>query len=383
MKSGIAIVGASETERLGQILDQSQIGLAADAALRALRDAGLTCKDIDGVATAGESPTGLAHYLGISPTWLDGTGVGGCSFMLHLRHASAAIAAGLCKTVLVVHAESGKSRVAHTPLPWPPAPASLSGQFEAPFGAISSPTLFTVPALRYLHRYGLGREALAHVVVAQRKWAALNPRALHRDPMTVSDVLAAKTIAYPFTLPMCCPLTDGGGALVLVAADRAPAFPSRPVYVRGAGESAESPMVSQMTDMTSSRAFRDSGRLAFESAGITHGDVDHVMLYDAFAHLPLYGLEDLGFCKPGEAAGFIADGHTSPGGNLPVNTNGGGLCYTHTGMYGMFALQESVRQVRGTAPAQQRTVDIAVCHGVGGMFATAGTVVLGSQPARS
>lgn len=382
MSAGIAIVGASETARLGDIPDQSQIALAAEAALRALQDAGLGARDVDGIATAGESPTALAHYLGLSPTWLDGTGVGGCSFMLHVRHASAAIAAGLCKTVLVVHAESGRSRVASTPLPWPPAPGSLAGQFEAPFGAVSSPTMFTVPALRYLHRHGLGREALAHVVVAQRKWAALNPRALHRALMTVPEVLAARTIAYPFTLPMCCPLTDGGGALVLVAASRALAFPSRPVYVLGTGESAESPMVSQMADMSSSRAFRESGRLAFDSAGITQRDVDHLMLYDAFAHLPLYGLEDLGFCKPGEAAGFIADGHTSPGGSLPMNTNGGGLCYTHSGMYGMFALQESVRQVRGTAPAQQGPVDISVCHGVGGMFATAGTIVLGSRPAR-
>ncbi|MBW9107430.1 thiolase C-terminal domain-containing protein [Paraburkholderia phenoliruptrix] len=379
MKPRIAIVGASETAHLGQIPNQSQIGLSADAALRALSDAGLTARDIDGIATAGESPSMLAHYLGVKSAWLDGTAVGGCSFMLHVRHATAAIAAGLCKTVLVVHAESGRSRIASPPLPWPPPPGSLPGQFEAPYGAISSPTMFTVPVLRYLKRHGLTREALGEVVVAQRKWAALNPRALHKEPMSVADVLGAREIAYPFTLPMCCPLTDGGGALVLVAAERAADFPNKPVYVYGTGESAESPMISQMADLTSSRAFRDSGKAAFESAGIMHSDVDHVMIYDAFAHLPLYGLEDLGFCKPGEAAGFIAEGNTSPGGRLPVNTNGGGLCYTHSGMYGMFALQESVRQVRGTAPAQQGEVNISVCHGVGGMFATAGTIVLGSQ----
>lgn len=137
-------------------------------------------------------------------------------------------------------------------------------------------------------------------------------------------------------------------------------------------------MVSQMEDFTSSRAFRTSGRLAFESAGITHADVDHLMIYDAFAHVPLYGLEALGFVKPGEAAGFIADGHTAPGGRLPMNTNGGGINYMHSGMYGMYALQEAVRQMRGTAPegAQVRDARISVVQGVGGMFGTAGTVIL-------
>ena len=139
-------------------------------------------------------------------------------------------------------------------------------------------------------------------------------------------------------------------------------------------------MVSQMEDFTTSRAFRVSGRAAFAEAGIRHDDVDHLMIYDAFAHLPIYGLEDLGFVPRGEAGRFIWDGNTAPGGKLPLNTNGGGLSYTHTGMYGMFALQESVRQVRGSAPAQVPDVHISVAHGVGGMFAAAGTVVLADAP---
>jgi acetyl-CoA acetyltransferase len=103
------------------------------------------------------------------------------------------------------------------------------------------------------------------------------------------------------------------------------------------------------------------------------------MIYDAFAHLPIYGLEDLGFCKPGEAGGFIEARNTAPGGKLPMNTNGGGLSYTHTGMYGMFALQESVRQMRGTAAAQVAGAKLSVCHGVGGMFGASGTVVFTNQ----
>jgi acetyl-CoA acetyltransferase len=175
---------------------------------------------------------------------------------------------------------------------------------------------------------------------------------------------------------MCCLVTDGGGALILTSADRAKDFPQKTVYILGSGESVEAPMISQMEDFTSSRAFRVAGKLAFDSAGIRHADVDHLMIYDAFAHLPLYGLEDLGFVGRGEAAAFIAERNTAPGGKLPLNTNGGGLSYTHTGMYGMFALQESVRQVRGTAPAQVKDVHVAVSHGVGGMFAASGTIVM-------
>src|SRR5213082_871668 len=369
----IAIVGAAETTRLGVIPDMSQIGLHADAALNAMTDCGLTPKDIDGVATAGETPTTVAHYLGITPRWVDGTAVGGCSFMIHVRHAAAALESGLCKTVLITHGESGRSGVARSR----PAvsPGSLQGRFELPYGPMGPPTLFTIPVLRYMKTYGTTEEQLAMVAVVQREWAAKNPRATFKDPVTVEDVLASRMIAYPFRLLMCCLVTDGGGALILTRADRARDFPQKPVYLLGTGESVETPMVSQMEDFTSSKAFRVSGKKAFDEAGVTHADVDHLMIYDAFAHLPLYGLEDLGFVKPGEAADFIKERNTAIGGKLPMNTNGGGLSYMHSGMYGMYALQESVRQMRGIAPAQVKDAKISVCHGVGGMFAASGTIV--------
>jgi acetyl-CoA acetyltransferase len=378
MKPGsIAIVGAAETSELGVIPHMSQIQLHADAAFNALRDAGLKPSDIDGVACAGEVPTNVAHYLGIEPRWVDGTAVGGCSFMLHVRHAAGAISAGLCRTVLITHGESGRSRIGATPRTI--LPASLQGQFEAPFGIMGPPTMFTLPVLRYMKTYGIGEEQLAMVAVVQREWAARNPRAMMKEPIGVQDVLGSRMIAYPFRLLMCCLVTDGGGALVLTGAERAPDFPQQPVYILGSGESVETPLISQMQDFTSSRAFRVAGKEAFESAGIVAADVDHLMIYDAFAHLPLYGLEDLGFVPRGEAAAFIAERHTAPGGKLPLNTNGGGLSYTHTGMYGMFALQESVRQVRGTAAAQVHDVQISVCHGVGGMFAASGTIVMADR----
>ena len=373
----VAVVGAAETTKMGRIPDMSVIGLHADAALNALADCGLKASDIDGVATAGVSPVELAHYLGIKPTYADGTSVGGCSFMLHVRHAAAAINEGLATTILITHGESGRSRVGAGG--FGRSPSSMAGQFEMPYGPAGPPTMFTVPVLRYLKTYGYTVEDLANVAVIQREWAALNPRASFKDPLSVDDVLNADMIAWPFTKLMCCLVTDGGGALILTSAERAKDFPQKPVYILGTGESVETPMVSQMYDFNSSTAFRISGKKAFDEARITPADVDHLMIYDAFAHLPMYGLEDLGFVKPGEAAGFIKDRNTAIGGKLPVNTNGGGLSYMHSGMYGMYALQESVRQLRGTAAAQVPNVKVSVSQGVGGMFAAAGTVIFGNE----
>ena len=371
--TGVAIVGAAETTEMGKLPGISQLQLHADAALNAFADTGLTAKDIDGVATAGHDPVEIAHYLGITPEWVDGTSVGGCSFIVHVRHAVGAIKAGLCKTVLITHGESGRHMIGKHPALFP---SQFPMQFELPYGVGGPPTRFTIPVLRMMKETGLTEEQLAMVAVVQREWAGFHPRATFRDPITVDDVLNSRMIAYPFRLLMCCLVTDGGGALILTAADRAKDFPAKPVYVRGTGEGAEAPLISQMEDFTSSKAFRVSGRRAFEDAGISHGDVDHLMIYDAFAHLPIYGLEDLGFVGRGEAGAFIADGNTRPGGKLPLNTNGGGLSYMHSGMYGMYALQEGVRQMRGTSPAQVEGAEISVVHGVGGMFHAAGTMVL-------
>ena len=378
IRGKVAIVGAEETTRLGVIPDMSAIELHADAARNAIRDAGLTNKDIDGVACAGQSPVAMAHYLGITPKFLDGTVVGGCSFMLHVRHAAAAIAAGMCDTVLVTHGESGKSRVGAGFFRGGDA-SSLQAQFEAPYGPTGAPSMFPIGVLRYMKEYGLTHEQLATVAVVQRQWSSQNPRAMMRDLITVEDVFASRMVAYPMHLFECCLVTDGGGALVLTSAERAKDLPKPPVYVLGTGESSETPMISQMEDFTTSKAFRISGAKAFDEAGVTPADVDHLMVYDAFAHLPIYGLEALGFVGSGEGGAFIEDGNTAPGGKLPMNTNGGGLSYTHTGMYGMFAIQESVRQLRGTAPAQVPDVKISVAQGVGGMFAAAGTLVLSNE----
>jgi acetyl-CoA acetyltransferase len=241
---------------------------------------------------------------------------------------------------------------------------------------------FTVPALRFLHERGMSRTDLAEVVVAQRQWAAGNPRAFRRKPITVDEVLNdSPPVAYPFTRDMCCVVTDGGGALVLTSAERAADLPggSRAVYLLGSGEAVGSPVMSQMAEVDSFAGFRSSSAAAFRSADLTPGDIDHLMCYDAFAHVPLFMLEDMGFVGRGESGAFIASGATRPGGSLPMNTNGGGLAYTHTGMYSMFAMQEAIRQLRGEAAVQVPGVRTSFVQGVGMYFAASASLIFASE----
>ncbi len=272
MKPGeVVVIGAAETD-LGALPHLSELDLRAQAAHRALADAGLALADVDGLTCAVDSPVDVAHYLGIEPTWYDGTSVGGCSFVVHVRHAAAAIAAGLCSTVLVLHGESGRSRVGKPPRPR--HGASMAGQFEAPYGVLGPPTLFTLPALRFMRETGTTHEQLAAVAAVQSRWAAGNPRASRNVERTVAEVLASPLIAYPFHRLECCVVTDGGGALVLTSRERAEArgTPKRPVFLLGSGEATGTPLVSMLDDATSFDAFRRSSRVAFAEAGLSHAD---------------------------------------------------------------------------------------------------------------
>ena len=298
----VAIVGAAETTELGVVPNMSTTQLHIDATVNAIKDCGIDKNQIDGIATT-MNPAILAHYLGIVPRWLDNTSVGGTSFLIQVRHAAAAIAMGMCDTALVAMGQSGRSRVGEVTARIGTTSAatglltdiSYPGQFESIYGTSGPTTLFGMGVLRYMHETGTTHEQLASVAVAQRKWSNQVPRAMMRELITEDDVFNSRMVSYPFHLFECCLVTDGGGAIILTSAERANDFPKKPVYILGTGESAESPIVSQMYDMTSSTAFKVSSHQAFQEAGISHGDVDHLMVYDAFAHLPIYGLEDLGF----------------------------------------------------------------------------------------
>jgi acetyl-CoA acetyltransferase len=378
LRSTVCIVGVDESDEIGTLPHKSQLTLHLEAIDNAVRDAGLKIADVDGIFTAGQhSPALLGEALGISPRYIDGTSVGGCSFIIMVGHALVALHHGLCDVAVVSHGESGRSGVGVTRT----RDTALSGQYEIPYGFGPAPTNFGMLTTRHMHEYGTTLEQWAQVAVSTRKWAALNPKARFRDPLTVEDVLKSRPVCYPFNLLNICLVTDAGGAVVLTRADRAKNCAKKPVYIWGAGEGSEHVSVSQMHLLTFSEATRKSGQKAFAMAGVTHNDFNHIMLYDAFTSGPPIMLESLGFCKPGEGVYFFEEGKSTPGGTLPINTNGGGLSYTHSGMYGIFPIIEAARQLRGECgPRQVPNAKISLVNGMGGMLSAAGTLVLSNEP---
>jgi acetyl-CoA acetyltransferase len=371
------IVGVDESDEIGTLPGKSQLTLHLEAITNAVRDAGLKVSDVDGIFTAGQHPPSLlGEALGVTPRYVDGTTVGGCSFIMMVGHAVAALHHHLCDVAVVSHGESGRSGVGVSPR----RDTSLTGQYEIPFGFGGAPTYFGMITTRHMHEYGTTLEQWAQVAVSTRQWAALNPKARNKEPITVADVLASRPVCYPFNLLNICLVTDAGGAVVLTRADRAKDCAKKPVYVRGAGEATEHVMVTQMRNLTKSESTRLSGEKAFAMAGVGHKDFQHVMLYDAFTSGPPLMLEALGFCKPGEGVSFFEPGRSNPGGSLPINTNGGGLSYTHSGMYGIFPIIEATRQLRGECGARQvPNVRTSLVNGMGGMLSAAGTLVLAND----
>jgi len=377
LSNSVCIVGVDESDEIGTLPHKSQLALHLEAMTNAVRDAGLKISDVDGIFTAGQhSPALLGEALGITPRYVDGTSVGGCSFMILVEHAVAALHHRLCDVAVISHGESGRSGVGVTRA----RDTSISGQYEIPYGFGAAPTYFGLITTRHMHEYGTTLEQWAQVAVSTRAWAALNPKAMYRDPLTIAEVLNARPICYPFTILNICLVTDAGGAVVLTRAERAQDCAKKPVYVRGTGEGTEHVSVTQMKGLPLSAATRISGQRAFAMAGVTHSDFDHIMLYDAFTSGPPIMLESLGFAKPGEGVSFFAEGKSTPGGSLPINTNGGGLSYTHSGMYGVFPIIEATRQQRGECGARQvPNVKLSLVNGMGGMLSAAGTLVLSHE----
>jgi acetyl-CoA acetyltransferase len=308
--------------------------------------------------------------------------VGGSSYELHVEHAAAAIAAGLCDVVVSVYAATPRSdRKRGTGQRFGPAfdgPNPMA-EWEMPYGLRMPMGAYALAASRHMAVYGTTSEQLAQIAVDTRRWASMNPRARYRDPITIDAVLQSPMQASPLHLLDCCLVTDGAGAFVMTSAERARNLAKPPVYVLGAASCGDHQMISTMPDLTTT-AGAVSGPAAFEMAGIKPADVDLLMGYDSFTITALLHLEDLGFCPKGEGGRFVEDGKLGPGGTLPMNTNGGGLSFTHPGQYGMFLLVEAVRQLRGESGERQlEAPSVAVAHGSGGVLSTLGTVVLGTE----
>lgn len=382
MSTGVAFVGAAEAERLWTAPSKSALELHADAAAAALASAHLELRDVDAFFTCGLDfmPSLLvAEYLGVQPTVSGSNSIGGSSFVAHAHEAVRAIASGACEVALITHGETRRSnakrgvatRPAHDD-PWFP-----DWQWERPWGVITPPPAYALAASRHMHLYGTTSEQLAEIAVATRAWAGLNPMAKNREPLTVDDVMGSPWFVYPFHVLDCCLVTDAGGAVVLTSTARARGLDVPMVEVLGSAVHHTHYGVSSMPDLTVTPA-AVSGRLAFEQAGVTPGQVDVAELYDSFTYTVLVTLEDLGFCPKGAGGEFVSGQRTAPGGEFPLNTSGGGLSYTHPGMFGMFLMIEAVRQLRGEAGARQ--VDgatIAAVNGMGGYLSSAATLVLG------
>lgn len=385
LRGQVAIVGVGHAG-LGAAHGYTEMEILAQAAARAVADAGMSMSDIDGLATCSSSATmwsmPVAEYLGLRPRYIEATMLGGSSFVAHLLPSVMALVAGQCDAVLVCYGSTQKTatfgRQAGVK-----ARALLDPQpFEQPYEPISPITSYALAAARHMHEYGTTRRHLAEVAVAARQWAQLNPEAAMRDALTIDDVMGARMVSDPLSVRDCCLVTDGAGAYVMVRADRARDLPQPPVYVLGSATAVWNRQISCMADLTVTAA-AESGQRAFDMAGLSVADVDVVELYDAFTINTLLFLEDLGFCGKGEGGSFVQDGGIAPGGRLPVNTNGGGLSCVHPGMYGIFLIIEAVRQLRAQAGDRQVPgADIALVHSNGGTLSSQSTALLGGPSTR-
>ena len=379
-RGAAAVVGVADAVSPTGQLDLRGRALEAQMVKEALDDAGLTLADIDGVCHH-QSSMAFAEYLGIQARFTDSTMTGGSVFEVYLEHAAAAIAAGVAECILVVFAQTPRADRAAGDfgLPGRPMPVAPMLEWETPYGLQMPKGGYALAADRHMHTYGTTSEQLAQIAVSTRQWAELNPRAKARDPLTIDEVLASDMTASPLHKLDCCLVTDGAGAFIVTSAERARSLRKPPVYVLGAATGNTHLMISQMPDLTVTGGAL-SGPRAFELAGIAPSDVDVFMGYDSFTITLLLHLEDLGFCAKGEGGPFVEDGKLGPGGSLPTNTNGGGLSYTHPGMYGMFLVVEAVRQLRGEGgPRQVPDAQIAVAHGSGMVLSCMATVVLGTE----
>lgn len=348
--------------------DKTAYQIHAESARGALADAGLTIKDVDGFFTAGVGPIGimtLAEHLNLTPRYHDSTNIGGSSFVAHVIHAAAAIAAGLCEVALITYgstASSDRFAVGTGGVSAGDAPDNFEGAF--------GPTVvgsYAMVAQRHMHEFGTTAEQLAEIAVTIRRHAGLNPAAKFRDPITVDDVLASRIVSSPLHLLDCCIISDGGGAVVVASAERARDLRKPGVRILGGAEGLCHTAMGKrdLTDM----AAKQSGPRALAMAGVAHKDIDLCMIYDSFTITVLATLENLGFCEKGEGGAFVQNGRIGLGGELPVNTDGGGLSSNHPGMRGIFLVIEAVKQLRGECGARQvKDCDVALCHGTGGML---------------
>jgi acetyl-CoA acetyltransferase len=364
--------------------EKTEFQIMAESAREALSESGLAIDDVDGLFAASMSMgamgvVSLAEYLNLKPNYIDGTNIGGSSFVAHVNHAAAAIHAGMCEVALVLYGSTAASNAMAIG-------TGLGGgatrdpvqSFVSPYG-MTTVGSYALVAQRHKHLYGTKGEQLAEIAVAMRKHASLNPNAKMRKTITVDDVMASRVISDPLHLLDCCIISDGGGAVVVTSLERARDLALPPVVLLGCGEAVSHQEIGAPDLLT--LAAKQSGTNALAMAQVAHDDIDFCTIYDSFTITVLTTLESLGFCKPGEGGAFVEGGRIALGGGLPVNPDGGGMSSNHPGMRGIFLVIEAARQLRGECGDRQ--VDgakTALVHGTGGTIGTmhsGATLVLG------
>lgn len=373
---GRTALAGMATFGVGEAPGYTSLELAAKASLLAVADAGLAIDQVDGLFIclpddffAGLS---LAEYLGLNPRFTDNNRTGGSAFMSHMITAALALEAGYIDVALIAYGSNQRTNGGKL------ATSIKSNGWDAPYRPLFPLSSYALAAARHMHEYGTTREQLASVAVSARQWANGNPDAFAKGPLSIEDCLSSRMISTPISVRDCCLVTDGAAAIVMTRTDRARDLKKTPVPLLGAAAATWWNSISQAQDVTTTAA-AESGPRAYAAAGIGPGDVQTAQLYDAFTINTILFLEDLGFCAKGEGGAFVAEGRIAPGGALPVNTNGGGLSCCHPGMYGLFAIIEAARQIRGEAANQLPAVDVALAHGNGGTLSSQATVILGSM----
>lgn len=373
---GKTAVVSAVTHGIGEAPGCSSMDLAAYAATKALRQCGLQPKDVDGlfVCTPDDFLSGLtmSEYLGIQPKLTDNNRTGGSAFLTHMMWAALALTSGQCNVALVTYGSNQRSASGKLVTPFRPSP------YEQPYKPLTTISSYALAAARHMHQFGTTKRQLGEVALAARRWAQLNPEAFSRAPMTMDDYLGSRTLSDPLGVADCCLVTDGAAAIVMMRADRARDHASRPVHLLGSAAEITHREIANMADLTMTGALR-SGQRAYAQAGVKPADIDVVQLYDAFSINTILFLEDLGFCKKGEGGAFVQGGRIAPGGELPVNTNGGGLSCVHPGMYGLFTIVEATQQLMGLCGERQVAgAQLALAHGNGGVLSSQATVILGT-----
>lgn len=379
LRGKTAVVGVGLTA-FGDLPGRSARENLAEAAVKALQNAGINKNEVDGLFTSNFPDTfpclHLAEYLGIHPKVMDGTNIGGSVYISQLQHAAMAIEAGLCNVALIAMGSNTRSKLKQQKI--------IDGPRESfPYDDIYQPrapmNAYALVAARHMYEFGTTREDLAHVAVSARQWAQKNPRAMRRDPLSIDDVLASKMVCDPLSAADCCLIADAGAAIILVSAEYAKKLATKPVYLLGVGVATSHAGIAQMKNLTTTCAVESSQR-AYAMANVAPTDIDVVQVYDAFTINTILFMEDLGFCKKGEGGQFVADGNIAPGGKLPVNTNGGGLSCVHPGMYSLMLIVEAVEQLRGECSDRQvKGAELALCNGNGGYLSSQATAIFGTE----